>query len=141
LRPPMLDDLGLIPALTWHINRYQEQTGIQVEFTHNGAENQRFTTEIETTAYRILQEALTNVARHAHASNVKLAINVQEQSMEIRIEDNGIGFDVKAAMARNRGLRGMHERAQLVGGTFQLTSGEGKGTKKLVILPLQVQTT
>ncbi len=136
LRPAMLDDLGLIPALVWYVNHYQEQTGINVELKNSGVEGRRFLTAIETTAYRITQEALTNIARHAHATDIWLTIGVNEGWLEIRSDDNGIGFDTQTALAKNRGLAGMRERAKLVGGVFQIESEKGKGTRTLIRLPV-----
>lgn len=136
LRPPMLDDLGLIPALVWHVNRWQEQSGIRVEFKHHSMEGKRFATEIETAAYRIVQEALTNVARHAQATQVRIEIQNSGEELEIEIADNGIGFDSQAALAKNRGLGGMRERAQLIGGTFHIESEQGN-TRKIIRLPLK----
>ena len=135
LRPPMLDDLGLIPALVWHVNHFQEQSGIAVEFKHNGVEGIRFTSEIETTAYRVVQESLTNVARHARAARVKVEVRKRGAEMEIHIEDDGVGFDPQAALALNRGLGGMRERVGLVGGTFEIESEPGKGAWKTIRLP------
>ncbi|HLA08193.1 MAG TPA: PAS domain S-box protein, partial [Anaerolineales bacterium] len=106
LRPPMLDDLGLIPALLWHITRHQEQTGIEIDFKHGNVEGKRFDPEIETTAYRIVQESLTNVARHAQATRVRLEVRGGGGMIEIQIEDNGQGFDPDIALAKNRGLGG-----------------------------------
>jgi PAS domain S-box-containing protein len=136
LRPPMLDDLGLLPALTWRVNHYQEETGLEVDFMHSGVEGTRFPSEIETAAYRIVQEALTNVARHAQATRARLEVRERGGWLEIRIEDDGVTFDVESALAKNRGLAGMRERAQLVGGTFQIESEPGRGTRKLIRLPL-----
>lgn len=137
LRPPMLDDLGLLPALISLINRYQEQTGLEVAFEHSGVEGVRFNAEIETTAYRLVQEALTNIARHAHAARVWLVVRAREGKLQIEISDDGQGFDPKAALARHRGLSGMRERAALVGGTFRVESAPGRGTKKQIELPLE----
>lgn len=136
LRPPMLDDLGLIPALLWHVNRYEDQTGIEVDFKHSGAEGVRFNAEIETTAYRIVQESLTNVARHARATRAMLEVRVEADGMKIQIEDDGAGFDPQAALEQQRGLSGMRERVRLLGGSFQIESQPGKGTKKFIHLPL-----
>lgn len=138
LRPPMLDDLGLIPALTWHVNHYEDQSGIEVEFKHSGVEGTRFATEIETTAYRAVQEALTNVARHAEATHARLEVHAGGGMLSLEIEDNGKGFDPPVEMAKHRssGLRGIRERASLVGGTFQIESKPGKGTKKTIQLPI-----
>jgi PAS domain S-box-containing protein len=137
LRPPMLDELGLIPALLWQVNRFQEQSGIVVDFKHTGMEGKRFDPEIETTAYRIVQESLTNVARHSRATRVGLEVRAGGGQVEILIEDNGKGFDPQAALAKNRGLSGMRERAGLVGGTFEIQSEPGKGTRKFLRLPLR----
>jgi len=137
LRPPMLDDLGLLPALLWHVNRYQEQSGLQVEFKHSGVENQRFDPRIETTAYRIVQESLTNVARHAQAMRVRLEVRARDEGLDIQIEDDGQGFDPQTALAQHRGLNGLRERAQLVGGAFRLESEFGQGTRLFIQLPLK----
>lgn len=137
LRPPMLDDLGLIPALLWHINRYQEQTNIAVDFKHSGVEGSRFRPEIENTAYRLIQEALTNVARHAHASQVRLELHAREGQFEIKIEDNGQGFNAQIGLAQHRGLSGMRERVGLLDGEFQIKSENEKGTRVLIKLPLK----
>lgn len=140
LRPPMLDDLGLVPALLWHVNRYQEQAGIEVEFSHSGLEGKRFDPEIETTVYRTVQEALTNAARHAQGTRVRLEVRVESGWMNIQVEDNGVGFDPQAALALNRGLGGMRERVNLLGGSFEIESQPGKGAKKFIQLPLREET-
>ncbi|MEW6084129.1 MAG: PAS domain S-box protein [Chloroflexota bacterium] len=137
LRPAILDDLGLIPALLWHVNRYQEQSGIHVEFTHSGMEHRRFDFEVETTVYRVVQESLTNVARHARTARARLDVRAGSEEIVIRIEDEGAGFDPHAALALNRGLTGMRERVSLLGGSFEIESQPGKGTKKLIRLPLK----
>ncbi|MBI5935109.1 MAG: PAS domain S-box protein [Chloroflexi bacterium] len=137
LRPPMLDDLGLVPALLWLVNRFHEQTQIVVDFKHSGVEGRRFISEIETTAYRVTQEALTNVARHARAGRARLVVRVRGEEMEIQISDDGAGFDVEAALAKNRGLGGIRERVQLVGGAFRVESQTGKGARIMIRLPLK----
>ncbi|MFM8321516.1 MAG: PAS domain S-box protein [Chloroflexota bacterium] len=140
LRLPMLDDLGLIPALIWHVNHYQEQTGIEVVFRHSGVEGKRFASEIETTAYRIIQEAFTNVARHAHATQIRLEVHAREDHLDIHIDDNGQGFDPQTALAMSRGLKGMQERASLVGGQSEIDSAPGSATREFFQLPLQIRT-
>lgn len=141
LRPPMLDDLGLIPALTWHVNRYQEQTRIQVKFKHSGVEGKRFPTEIETTAYRIAQEALTNVARHAGAARARLEVHAGGGMLSLEIEDNGRGFDPQTEIENphSSGLKGMRERAALVGGSLQIESQPGRGAREFIQLPLPAE--
>ncbi len=140
LRPPMLDDLGVIPALLWHVNHYQEQTGIEVEFKHSKVEGRRFDAQIETTVYRLVQESLTNVARHAHATRTRLEVQAGGGEMEIKIEDNGAGFDPQIAFAKHRGLSAMRERVGLLNGTFQVESQIGKGARMFITLPLKEDT-
>jgi PAS domain S-box-containing protein len=137
LRPAMLDDLGLLPALLWHFERYTRQTSIKVSFRHAGLHERRFSPEIETAAYRIVQEALTNVARHAGANEVDLYIHSGVKALVIQIEDNGNGFDVRSALASraSSGLTGMQERAGLLGGELLLNSALGKGTQLRATLP------
>lgn len=136
LRPPMLDDLGLVPALVWCVNRFQEQAQIEVDFKHSGLETRRFEPETETTAYRVVQEALTNAARHAHATRVRLEVRARGGQLEIRIEDDGQGFDPQAAFEKHRGLSGMRERVGLLNGRFKIDTQAGKGTLVSVELPL-----
>ncbi|HRW46510.1 MAG: PAS domain S-box protein [Caldilineaceae bacterium] len=136
LRPAMLDDLGLVPALVWLINRFQQQAGIDVTFKHSGVEGRRFAPVIETTAFRIVQEALTNIARHAQAMHAGIRVSSPDGWLEIEIDDNGVGFDPKEALANRRGLTGMRERALLVNGTFAIESSPGQGTHKLIRLPI-----
>jgi PAS domain S-box-containing protein len=137
LRPPMLDDLGLVPALAWHVTRLQEQSGIDLAFNHRGVEGRRFDFEIETTAYRVIQESLTNAMRHARASRIRLEIRCEAEWMHIHVEDDGTGFDPAPALAKNRGLGGMRERIQLAGGEFHIESRVGEGAKVSIRLPLK----
>ena len=137
LRPPMLDDLGLIPALLWHFDRYTIQTQVHVDFHHSGMK--RYAMEIETAAFRIIQEALTNVARHAGATEVKVEIRADRDSLAISVEDTGRGFDQHAVLSgASSGLAGMRERAQLVGGRFRIHTEPGRGTRLTAELPLPV---
>jgi len=139
LRPPMLDDLGLIPTLLWHVNRYHDQTGIAVDFRHGGNDTKRFAPEIESTAYRVIQEALTNIARHAKASSARLQVFVQNEALQIFIEDHGQGFDVLNTLAEtpSSGLRGMRERIGLMNGKFEIESKANEGTLITIEIPLQ----
>lgn len=136
LRPSMLDDMGLLPTLHWHIDRFTAQTGIHVNF-HNGNLTQRFSAEVETTAYRIVQEALTNVARHAQVNEVFVGLIVQENIFWIEILDQGKGFDLSAVTNKpTSGLSGMRERAGLIGGYAVIESFLNQGTQIVVALPL-----
>lgn len=139
LRPAMLDDLGLLPALLWLIERYTAQTQVHVDFGHNGL-NRRFLPEVETAAYRIVQEALTNVARHANESEASVRLWVDE-SLHLQVEDWGNGFDVDIVLAAGKsgGLVGMRERAHLLGGRLKIESVRGVGTRVEAELPLSGQ--
>jgi signal transduction histidine kinase len=137
LRPSMLDDLGLLPALLWYFRRYTAQTQVQVTFKHTAVE-QRFAANIEITAYRVIQEALTNVARHAGVDMVIVRLWANEQLLGIQIEDRGRGFDAMAALApyRSNGLTGMRERVLLIGGYFTIDSAPEAGARLTAELPL-----
>jgi PAS domain S-box-containing protein len=137
LRPAMLDDLGLVPALLWHFERYQSQTGVRVIFSHRGIQR-RLDAEIETAVYRIVQEALTNVARHAGVTEASVRLVVNRGLLSVHIEDLGTGFDVDKAMdnGTSSGLTGMHERAVLLGGQFKVHSSPSSGTRVVARFPL-----
>lgn len=137
LRPAMLDDLGLLPALLWHFQRYTEQTSIKVNFRHSGLRDRRFSPEMETAAYRIVQEGLTNVARHSGAKAVDVYIHSGAKALVLQLEDNGKGFDVNEALAsrNSSGLTGMQERAALMGGELLLSSAARRGTQLRAKLP------
>jgi PAS domain S-box-containing protein len=137
LRPAMLDDLGLMPALLWLFERYTAQTGVRVDFSHTGLE-QRVAPEVETAAYRIVQEALTNVARHAGTDGVTVRLWSDSSRVAVEIQDRGVGFNHEATLAAGTtsGLAGMHERATLLGGHVTVNSAPGEGTLVAVELPL-----
>lgn len=138
LRPAMLDDLGLLPALLWHFDRYMAQTNVRVVFKHTNIHS-RFPAEIEIAAYRIVQEALTNVARHAGVDEVIVQIWADATLLSIQIVDRGCGCDPQAALSAHTssGLAGMRERATLLGGQLTILSGPGTGTCLTTILPIQ----
>ncbi len=136
LRPAMLDDLGLVPALLWLFDRYSAQMHVLVNFQQAGA-SRRFPRQAETAVFRIVQEALTNVARHATVSEVKVRLWADAERLGARIEDGGRGFDVAAALAGpTAGLGGMRERAEILGGQLRIESAAGSGTRVSVELPL-----
>lgn len=138
LRPPMLDDLGLLPTLVWHFERYTAQTRIQVVFKHTGVEGRRFAADVETAAYRIVQEALTNVVRHAGVEEATVRLWASEDCLGAQVEDRGKGFAPEAALAAHvsGGLSGMRERAELLGGRLAVESAPGGGTLVAAELPL-----
>ncbi|HXO28574.1 MAG TPA: PAS domain S-box protein [Thermoanaerobaculia bacterium] len=136
LRPPMLDELGLLPALLWQIERFETQTGIRVDFHHANLDR-RFAPEIEITAFRIVQEALTNVARHAGVMKARVEVWADAETLGARIADEGRGFRVEEALARySSGLAGMRERCRLLGGQLTIESAPGTGTRLAMTLPL-----
>jgi signal transduction histidine kinase len=130
LRPRMLDDLGLRPALEWHIDRFRNQTGIAVELDL-ALPTSRLSNILETTVYRIVQEALTNVARHSGARAAVVTIAADEHALHVEVSDRGCGFDTAAALAKNNslGLAGLAERIRLAGGSLELFSAAGQGTR------------
>ena len=138
LRPGMLDDLGLLPTLLWHLENYTRQTGIRVDFHHNNLEGRRFLPEVETTVYRVVQEALTNVARHAGVEEAQVQIWVTPQDINVQIEDRGAGFDPRHVNQEGNtfGLLGMQERAVLLLGNLTIDTRPGHGTSLYMQIPL-----
>lgn len=139
LRPPMLDDLGLLPALVWYLERYRARTRVEVLLKHVGVEGRRFPAEVETAVFRTAQEALTNVARHANVKAATVRLWVTDQTLAVQVEDKGVGFDAEAAMAAHvtSGLSGMRERVGLLGGRLTVESAPGAGTCVGAELPLE----
>jgi len=137
LRPPMLDDLGLLPALSWHVKEFTGRTNVQVNFQHHDLQG-RFPAEVEITAYRIIQEALTNIARHALVHEATVRLWADQSALGIELSDRGAGFDPTATLANTSGvgLLGMRERVASLGGSLTITSAPGTGTSVTVELPL-----
>jgi PAS domain S-box-containing protein len=136
LRPGMLDDLGLLPTLLWYFDRFAAKTQLQVNFKHSGLQ-EPFAQEVRTAAYRIVQEALTNVVRHARANEVAVAARVDQDVLRIRVEDKGAGFQQSAlSPGVSGGLCGMRERARSLGGQLTIESKLGSGTTVTAQLPL-----
>ncbi len=137
LRPTMLDELGLVPTLRWYANRFARRLGIVLDFEAVNLD-ERPPPELETALYRILQEALTNVARHAQAKQVKIHLARRDGLLSMTIEDDGVGFDVQRSLRKRAGagLFGMRERAALLGGTLGMQAAPGRGTRLSVELPL-----
>jgi PAS domain S-box-containing protein len=138
LRPTALDDLGLSAALTNYVKRWSEHFGIHAQLHVRGMEPNCLTSEIETVLYRILQEALTNVAKHAGARKVEILLERDTAHVSLIIEDNGKGFDADEALGtfqKGLGLVGIRERASLVGGAAEIESRKGDGTTVVVRIP------
>jgi signal transduction histidine kinase len=141
LHPAMLDDLGLVAALRWEIDRYEQRTG-QAVFLEANLGEVALQPELQITVYRIVTEALTNAARHAQASDIKVTVTVTGAQITVNIVDNGRGFNVekwqKSPQERQSlGLVSMRERAELLGGSLEIESSPGQGTSIMARLPLQ----
>lgn len=141
LRPVVLDDLGLVHALLWHIQRYTAQTGIRVDFSHQGIDGRRFGSDVETCGFRIVQEALTNIARYGRVSKASVGITATDTELNVTIADRGAGFEPATALASHRssGLASMRERASLLGGRLSIESTPGQGTKIVATVPLNAR--
>jgi len=132
LRPSMLDDLGLVPALQWLSDQAAQRGGFSVSFQYD-AHSGRVASDIETVCFRIVQEALTNVTRHARASEVTIALRREHDELLLSVQDDGQGFDLAAMRERaiaggSLGVLGMQERATLVGGQLEIDSAPGRGS-------------
>ena len=139
LRPSLLDDLGLIPAIRSLTNNMEKTDGTIANFIVLGRER-RLTGEIELSLFRIVQEALNNIRKHAQATEVRVSAEFTDGRIKLTVSDNGMGFELKDSMdnlprSGKLGLMGMQERAWLLGGTLELNSAPGKGTTLLVDVP------
>ena len=145
LRPPLLDDLGLVTALRWYVDRYAKRTGLNVDVVIELTdENERFSRELETACFRIAQEALTNIVRHAQASQILVYVGKDENSLSLSVKDDGAGFDVESLRKRatrvaTLGLISMQERAHAAGGTVDIDSVPSEGTEVRLKLPLEYE--
>ncbi len=137
LRPTALDDLGLRAALATYVQDWSKRVNMRVELHTAGLIDDRLSRDVETTLYRIAQEALTNIAKHARASIVEVILERRPDQVLLIVEDDGVGFDPIATGTADRGfgLLGMQERAALVGATLEIESALGKGTTVLLRLP------
>lgn len=145
LRPTALDDLGLETALANYLEEWAERSDIAIDFHCNGLLEQRLANQLESTIYRIVQEAVNNVVKHASARNVSIILEKRGNRVLVIVEDDGVGFDAEALLktpARNRGfgLLGMQERVALVGGSLSIESTPGTGTTVLVHIPISGNT-
>ncbi|SHE88115.1 sensor histidine kinase [Desulforamulus putei] len=143
LRPMVLDDLGLVPAIKRYLEDYKSQNNIHVEFVFLGKER-RFDTSLEVAAFRIIQEALTNIKKHAKAQHVIIKMELIPTRINVYIKDNGCGFNMETKKPRSDGsgygLMGMKERIQLLKGGLAVYSAPGKGTEINFWLPLNDQS-
>jgi signal transduction histidine kinase len=144
LHPTMLDDLGLTETLNWYLRGFARRTGILAELTQDRI-TERMSAELELAAYRIVQEGLTNVAKHASARTCRVYVQRLPHSLVITVEDDGVGFDVNRKAAadplRGLGLVGIRERVSGLGGTLRLESTLGHGTRLTAELPMFIRPT
>jgi signal transduction histidine kinase len=134
LRPKALDDFGLVPALERLIQTFGEQTGLDVKLT-DALAGRRLPPDAETALYRIVQEALTNIVKHAHARRVSILLTLMDRGAAAVIEDDGLGFD-PSVEHEGLGLLGIRERLQLLGGHLTIESSAGSGTTLRAEVPL-----
>ena len=138
LRPGVLDDLGLIPAIEWQIEQFQARSGLKCHWTNKASEIE-LSRERATAVFRILQEILTNVLRHARASNLYVKLGHSKHYFELEVKDDGVGItESQRTNTQSLGLLGMKERALLVGGEVRITGKQGSGTTVVVRVPFGV---
>lgn len=135
LHPAMLDDLGLLPTLLWHFKRYTAHTQVKVKFRHGGL-RRLLPPDVSIAAYRIVQEALTNVARYARVKEVSVCVRAESDVVMVEVADHGVGFhEARLAIEPTSGIRGMRERALALDGNFTVKSVPGRGTYVMAELP------
>lgn len=136
LRPMMLDDLGMVPTVKRYVDAVREQSGIEISVSITGTER-RLEPYLEVVVFRSVQELLTNAIAHSQASEVKLQLDVPENEVRVRLDDNGRGFDTSILETRsNLGLKLIKERAEMLGGDFELDSVVGHGTRVFFRIPI-----
>lgn len=141
LRPAMLDDLGLVPTLRWYIKQFSRRVDLEAELQVTEPQR-RLPPAAETTLFRIVQEALTNVARHARASGVTVLLEPEDNKIRVEIQDDGCGFDVVAVLnhqtdSQGAGLFGIRERVALLGGELHIYAQPGQGARLSIEIPLE----
>lgn len=136
LRPGLLDDLGLIAAMEWQCQEFEKRSGMRIRFLFTGTDS-GVSSKTATGLFRILQECLTNAARHARATEITVNLQLDESEAALQICDNGMGFDPREIESKKTlGLLGINERALMLGGKYRLISAPGKGTTVVVAVPL-----
>ncbi|MGC2172681.1 MAG: ATP-binding protein [Candidatus Sulfotelmatobacter sp.] len=139
LRPTILDDLGLLPALEFLTEGISRRAELSIHI--QSSLTRRYPPNIETALYRIIQEALTNVTKHAHAKNVEIQLSNEAKNLQCLVHDDGVGFDAPSVLSCKErgglGLVGVRERLNAVGGTLQIDSVVGRGTELLVRIPVE----
>jgi signal transduction histidine kinase len=145
LRPSLVDDLGANASIKWLLDRHLADKGITYYLDIASPLTRRLPPEVEMTLFRVFQEAIINVARHAQAENAFVTVDAQRSKLEITIEDDGVGFDMHELMrqpaenGRGLGLLGMQERLALVDGKMQIHTKPGEGTRICLLIPLETE--
>ena len=138
LRPSMLDDLGLVAALEWHSQEFEKRSGIKTKF-NSALRDLDLPVDTATAMFRIFQESLTNIARHADASSVTASLKLNNGQLMMQIKDNGKGFSVNGIQNKKTlGILGMRERVNLMNGDYLIESEPGKGTIVRVTIPVEI---
>jgi two-component system sensor histidine kinase DegS len=140
LRPMILDDLGLEPTLRRYVQQFTDKFKVEVGVTINGM-NGRLASQLEVAVFRIVQEALMNVAKHAHANHAQVSIEMNGDTLSVMIEDDGTGFNADDSTLNDpkfRGLSTMNQRVEMFGGQFNLDTEPGRGTRVVVNLPAEL---
>jgi len=141
LRPAALDDIGLAEAMGTFVRQWSKHSGVEAQFHTTGFEKQRLSPETETNLYRIMQEALNNTLKYAHARHVDVLLERRDNQVVLIVEDDGVGFkphkEASGDGNKGMGLIGMRERAALVGGTIQIESKPKEGTTIFARVPVQ----
>jgi signal transduction histidine kinase len=140
IRPAMLDDLGLAPALQWQAREFARHNGIPAVVEIDG-DLENLSEELRTCVYRVTQESLTNCARHARASSVRITVHGSNSHLALTVQDDGVGFDRSRILSRGLGLVGMEERVHKLGGEMRILSGANKGTLLEISVPLTREQT
>ncbi len=136
LRPHILDELGMVEAIRWQVEEFQQRTGIPCEIELPGAEEVDWSADRATAMFRILQESLTNVGRHAGATRASVRVTKADDRVVLEVTDDGRGItEDQAENSRSFGLLGMRERARMFGGVLRVEAGESRGTTIVVSMP------
>jgi len=135
LRPPILDDLGIVPAIEYLVCEARARSAIEIAYDHK-VQFARLTPPLETTIFRIVQESLTNAQRYSRSDQVSVRLHQEGNCLRIEIEDRGVGFDLDRVDPNRFGLRGIQERARMFGGQATIDSKPGRGTRVRVEIPL-----
>lgn len=134
LSPPVIDELGVVGAIDYLVANHEQSDGLELAFTHR-LETARFTAVVEATIFRIVQEALNNIVRHAATKRAAVSLEERDQHLYLTIRDWGCGFELGNRQAKRYGLRGIEERTRLLNGTIDISSAPGRGTSIDIVLP------